>query len=147
MPFKKFLPYGLLFHILFLCVNANAKVDAGVVALISSVNPCPGTYDIRIKIKNYGSNYLNSLMIGWQLNDSVTGIKKWEWYKGGFGFPAGDYDEFYVARITLDSGYNKLKIWTFLPDGVKDAYPYNDTIQAQLNASSLPPVAFFTPSI
>jgi hypothetical protein len=101
--------------------------NAGVTAITSPLNFCAGTYPITVNLTNAGTNAITSCTIKWTLN----------------GVPQPDYAwtglldiTNSVTRntlVTLNPGYNFLsgvpytiKAWSYMPNGLPDAYNAND---------------------
>lgn len=114
----------------------NGPNNAGITELTSPVNFCSGVRDIKVKVKNWGSNVLNSLQVQWKLNgvaqtpytintplDTIggTGINEQEVLLGTYNFLPG-------TAVNFSSN-------TYLPNGVPDPATYNDSLNTVLHSA------------
>ncbi|MEI6184911.1 MAG: right-handed parallel beta-helix repeat-containing protein, partial [Bacteroidota bacterium] len=116
---------------LHITVGAPPQVDASITALsspIGSVNSGVSTA-VKVKLKNSGLTNLTSAKIGWSMNGSSTTVYSWT----GNLTPGTDVD----VTLTTQSffpGYYCVKAWSYLPNGVADQIPFNDTINNCFNS-------------
>ena len=58
-----------LLSILLLGQEAKAQTDVGVIAIPVPENPvCPGIRTVKCVIQNFGTDPIDSVMLGWELN-------------------------------------------------------------------------------
>jgi hypothetical protein len=101
-----------------------ATNDAGISSLVSPLQPCPGTANVSVTIKNYGLNSLTSVIVNWQVNgvtqnpDTLT-------------LSLSQYQNTTVSLGTYNfvsgTAYT-IKIWTSLPNASNDGNNRNDTL-------------------
>ena len=98
--------------------------DAGIVSLLQGTI-CPGSTDVIVKLKNFGTSALTTVNINWSINGvNQTPVT----YTGSLASLAdtniniGNYN--FLSLIN----YN-LFIWTSLPNNNADGYPANDTLK------------------
>ncbi len=102
--------------------------DAGIAALLSPVSFCAGTFDIKVKLRNAGTNTLSNVSINWEYDDVPQAPISWT-------TPLPTQTE---ADVTLGSRNfaagiaHRLKAWTSNPNGVPDTFNPNDTLYAEL---------------
>src|SRR5690606_32336106 len=93
---------------------------------------------IKVKVKNYGKNVIDSVQVQWELGgvaqtpfnltlplDTIggTGINEREVALGSYNFG--------IAPVNL-------KVWTDMPNGVIDTTNYNDTFTTTLQLQTSP---------
>lgn len=106
---------------------AGLGVDAGIVSIVSPSYPSPpGTYDLDVRIGNFGTTTLTSATIQWELNGvPQTDVP----YTGSLA--TGEYDTVTLLNFTPSSG-DQIKAWTSMPNGLADADNSNDTLNTSL---------------
>ena len=118
----------------FLLKFSNLVTDAGIFSLQSPLGSfCPGIQNVKVQIKNYGSFVLDSV----QINLSINGKNQKPFIWKGALSPDS------IAQTSIGSfnflpGTNAIKIWTALPNGVKDSFPCNDTLYTSVTTYPLP---------
>lgn len=118
-------------------VIPSAPNNAGLISLTSPLNFCAGStaQPIKVKVKNYGSNMINSVKVFWQMNgvaqttynlttplDTINGVGINE-----IEVTLGSY-VFSTAPVSF-------KAWTSLPNSLPDTANYNDTLTKTLKSS------------
>ncbi|MFC1731204.1 right-handed parallel beta-helix repeat-containing protein, partial [candidate division KSB1 bacterium] len=113
------------------CIGADEFMvlanDAGIIALIHPVAPCPGvTSDIIVELKNYGTDTLFSATIHWTFNGTLQDTLAFTdtIIPGGSTNIVLDTATFYFGTL-----YN-LIFWTTDPNGIIDSNSSNDTLFA-----------------
>lgn len=132
--------FALNIGIVFCGKAQTASNDAAVSLLVSpssssTLSFCPGLYDIKIKVKNYGNNVINNLTVNWQLN-AVNQVP----YSltlpldivGGVGI---NEREITLGNYNFTSAPVNLKVWTTLPNSQSDTINTNDTLSAVLKSA------------
>jgi hypothetical protein len=108
----------------FLLKFSSLNNDAGIYAIPSPKGTfCPGLQNIKVQIKNYGSLILDSVRINLALKGVVQ--KTFEW-KGAL--KPDSIASISIGNYLFSPGPVTLKVWTTLPNGVKDSFPCNDTL-------------------
>jgi hypothetical protein len=109
-------------------------VDNAIAYGLNMPNLCPGSQSVEFTFGNAGTNVINSLSIGWEVNgvpqpvipfnqaiDTLQGSGQ-----SSFTIPLGN--------VTLSSaGATVVKAWTFNPNGNTDTDQTNDTLTATFN--------------
>lgn len=101
-----------------------ANDDAGISAILSPIGICPGTSDVRVRVKNFGAVTLTSVIVNWSLNNVTQTPFA---YSGSIG--AGLDSALTIGTFTAvpNTAYN-FKIWTSSPNNGADANYANDTV-------------------
>jgi parallel beta-helix repeat protein len=97
--------------------------DAGITAMTNPVAPCPGINSISVKVKNFGTNTLSSVVVGW----SVNGVTQSP-YSASLSLTQNQEATVNIGTFNFNSTttYN-LKFWALQPNGVADGNNRNDT--------------------
>ncbi|MDP3927402.1 MAG: hypothetical protein Q8R57_00110, partial [Bacteroidota bacterium] len=118
-------------------INARTPNNAGIEKLIEPINFCGGNQDIKVKLKNFGSNQISFVNINWELDGIPMPIIYWSSLldtTGGFG--VSDTVITLDTAVSFASGLAKsLKVWTSLPNGLVDSTTSDDTLYAMLKPS------------
>jgi len=99
--------------------------DAGVYSIFSpKKNVCPDSMPVKVQLKNYGSNALQSAIINWKINGIIQTTYKW----------TGNLSPETTATVDLGSytfsvGTYTITAWASLLNGDTDPVPGNDTEQ------------------
>jgi hypothetical protein len=122
-------------------IPANRPDNAGLGNLVSPLNFCSGAQDIKVELKNNGTNLINNVQIHWLLD----GIPQTPYIYSGTPIPSllGPGSNTVTATIgtgiTFSSGARTVKAWTTLPNGNADTVNADDTmtyvIQKSLNGN------------
>lgn len=97
--------------------------DAGVTKILNPVrNFCPVTKVASIILKNFGTAELDSVRINWSLNGILQ--KTYHW-KGKL--LSDSTTNVIIDTFKFTAGYDTLRAWTSLPNGVQDSVPENDS--------------------
>ncbi|HRO18682.1 MAG TPA: hypothetical protein PLU07_10850, partial [Ferruginibacter sp.] len=102
--------------------------NAGITSFPSLASGiCPGSQVVSVKVRNFGSNFVDSVKIAWTVNGVLQSNN---FYKVGLDtFPVLNYD----STITLGtynfvSGSYLIKAWVSLPNNQPDTVNNNDTL-------------------
>jgi hypothetical protein len=113
-------------------VNTDAGID-------SIKNPtgsfCAGAQNIKVRLKNFGTKEIDSVMIGWSINNTVSKPYKWKGkLKSDSSAVAG------IASYLFSPGKDTMRVWTYAPNSITDSVPGNDTamIVFTVNPSPVP---------
>lgn len=124
----------LVFSIFNILLAEAANPDAGITAIPSPKKSfCPSTQAIIATLKNYGSNTLSSVSIGWTKN----GVAQTAYHWTGSLSASGATD----ITLSIDSfspGMDTLVIWTYDPNGSADSNTANDTARLRFLVNMLP---------
>jgi pectin methylesterase-like acyl-CoA thioesterase len=110
------------------------SIDAGVIQLESPTAACPGIpLPLSVRVRNFGTDTLRSLKIGWSVNDSLQS-------------PLSVIDRisslstkvYTIGTYTFYPGISYLiKIWTYAPNDSQDHYTPNDTFVIDIFKTAL----------
>jgi hypothetical protein len=106
--------------------------NAGIDAMTSPVTFCTNKdpKDISVRVKNYGSNDLNTVKIGWTFNDTVQNPVLWN-----YTIPIGHDTIVTLGQKHLVTLNNyQLKAWTEYPNFAVDSAPQDDTLKFSFTA-------------
>lgn len=96
---------------------------------------CPSTQQVKVKVKNYGINILNTLQVQWTMNGVLQTPVNITTPIDTAGSPGGNELEVTLGNYTFAAVPVQLKAWTTLPNGGVDTLNANDTITATLTPS------------
>ncbi|MBI5647106.1 MAG: hypothetical protein HY962_09225, partial [Ignavibacteriae bacterium] len=109
--------------------------NAGVSALTSPLDFCPGTYPVTATINNFGTNQITSCTINWSLNGTPQTPYSWTGLLDTID-AASRQTSITLATLTFASATNyTFKVWTSNPNGVADTVTMNDTLTTTRKAS------------
>jgi len=108
--------------------------DAGIDSLISPVgNYCIDTLPVSFQLQNFGLNELDSVKISLSIKGKLLSPYSWS------GHLLTDSTIIVnLGTFTFPPGTDTIKAWTYLPNGVQDSFPGNDTSTAIIHVYSLP---------
>ncbi|MCZ7556429.1 MAG: hypothetical protein M5R41_08515 [Bacteroidia bacterium] len=105
--------------------------DAGISALLEPVNFCAGTHDIKVKLRNFGTNTLNNVTVNW----SFDGVPQTP-IAYNTPIPTLTEVDLTLGTRTFASGISyPLVVWTSQPNNVADSFSANDSLVANLKAA------------
>jgi parallel beta-helix repeat protein len=98
--------------------------DAGITAMVSPIVACPGdTMDIVVKLKNFGTDTLNSATVNWTMNNVVQTPLNF-----GGDLLAGADTNLTLGTYIFASGVSyDMEFWTSNPNGIADLQTGNDS--------------------
>ncbi len=100
--------------------------DAGIASIDSPPIPfCAGKYDVKVTLRNNGTNYLTSATVNWTINGAPQAAYNW----------SGSLDTLNNRETQLTLGSHNfltntpytITAWTSMPNGVQDTVNNNDT--------------------
>ncbi|RQO31498.1 hypothetical protein DBR32_05945 [Taibaiella sp. KBW10] len=96
-------------------------------------NFCSGVQQVKVVIKNSGTNNISTAQINWKVN----GVVQTPFAYTGTLVPVGsatgnNTDTVVIGSYSFNTGVNPLQVWTTLPNGGPDSDPTNDTLNAVL---------------
>lgn len=99
--------------------------DAGITAMTAPTSPCAGSNTITVKVKNYGSSTLTSVIVNW----SVNGLTQTPFSISTLSLAQYQETTFNIGSYSFVQGipYN-VKFWPTMPNGFTDGNARNDTI-------------------
>lgn len=111
--------------------------NAGVIAVVEPSGAfCPGTFNVKVKIRNGGNNVINSVKIDW-IRDLVPQpqINYTTPIPVNNGTPGINEVVIDLGPSTFMVAARSFKVWTSLPNGQTDPIPADDTLSFQLRAA------------
>lgn len=110
---------------------ATFNNDVSVVAVVAPTNPTViGLNDIRVRIRNTGSNVLNAARISYRLNNGPVRIFNWTGTLGSCDTTTVTFTG--LNQGIFVQGINNLLVYSELPNNTFDNNRNNDTVRANL---------------
>jgi hypothetical protein len=103
--------------------------DAGVSDLLEPTTVCTGNEDVVVRVRNYGSNQINSLSVNWSVNgvlQSPIAVSTLIDTTGGLN-PSFIDVNLGSVNFVANQTY-AIQAWTSLPNGQPDPKSVNDTL-------------------
>lgn len=109
---------------------------------LSVPDPVVGTpYDMKVKIKNIGSDTLTSVTLNWELD----GILQTPFVWNGTLLQDEISADITIGSVTFPAaGNHVIRFWTSLPDGFADEMTLNDTVSQSYFTCSAPLAGTYT---
>jgi hypothetical protein len=120
------------------CIGADEfalpQNDAGIIALTTPVNPLmvSGVQNVRVKVKNFGLNTLNSVVIKWSVNGAIQPSYNWS----GSLVTGAEKDSVIIGTFNFSAGTYNIVVWTELPNNLPEGLNYNDTVRSVIYGCS-----------
>lgn len=105
-------------------------VDAALSLFVSPTVSCAGTQNVTVRLRNSGTNKLDTVTITYLLNGVQQTSK--QYYPG---ITSGNTTDIVVGTIALSNTSKTLKAYVSDPNNVSDADPSNDTITMSIRAA------------
>ncbi|WP_374442493.1 T9SS type A sorting domain-containing protein [Epilithonimonas sp.] len=96
--------------------------DAGIFAIPVSGITCPGTRNVTVTLKNYGTSTLTSANITWSVNGGASSVYNWSG-----SLASGATLDVVVGTFNFIGYSFAITAATSLPNGVTDGKPSNDS--------------------
>ncbi len=113
-------------------VSDNASADI----IIDPMPPfCPGTYAVKLRVKNSGNNKINSLKVTWQLNGTTQGTINHNSTIDINGSANGNEAIISLGNVTFGNTPVNIKAWTHGPNNKVDPVPGDDTMTSSMRAA------------
>lgn len=104
--------------------------DAGVVAIDSPKNFCPGVHNIVATIRNSGNNKLDSVRVNWSFNGAMQPTIYYTNQLDTIGGTGASSAQLILgSKNFVANKADTIKVWTSMPNGVQDTVNLNDTAQ------------------
>ncbi|MCZ7556426.1 MAG: T9SS type A sorting domain-containing protein [Bacteroidia bacterium] len=109
--------------------------DAGIVSIDSPKDFCAGTHDVKVTLRNYGTNQLTSATINWTLNSVAQPAVNWTGLLDTLNLTTRQ-TQVTLGNRSFASGvpYN-IAVWTTMPNGVADTINKNDSAVVNVKAA------------
>ena len=110
-------------------VQGIPATDVGLMNIISPIGNVSSNAPVAIKVllKNYGTNTLNSVSINWMGRDGVTHTFPWTGT-----LPSGDTTSITIGNHMFMGGQTRLYTWTSMPNSIVDLIALNDSAYTDL---------------
>lgn len=110
-------------------IVSTAPNNASVAAITEPTSFCPGTYDVKARIRNNGTNQISSVNVKWTIDGVSQTPIAWTSPLDTFGGTAFSNDTIItMGSVSFPTGVRKnIKVWTELPNGVADTMRLDDT--------------------
>ncbi len=101
--------------------------DAGI-KRVSLSSLCAGTQTVSATLKNFGTNQISSLQIGWEINGVLQTPVSYSSILDTLGGQGSDTALLQLGSLSLVQGQSyALRAWTYSPNMLSDPHPANDT--------------------
>ncbi|HTO16974.1 MAG TPA: hypothetical protein VLZ83_14490, partial [Edaphocola sp.] len=110
--------------------------NAGLADLISPYNFCASTQEVKVKVRNYGTNILNTLQIQWSMDGVMQTPVNITTPIDTFGSVGGNERDVVLGNYAFPSTPIAFKAWTTFPNGGVDTINWNDTLSMPLAATN-----------
>jgi hypothetical protein len=105
--------------------------DLTMEAMLYPVMPVAlGAQDLAVKVRNNGTNMITSFNVAYTHNNGTPVVYNWT----GTLNPCEVATVIYTgaSQVTMGSGINNIRVYSYDPNTLADAYPANDTITVAL---------------
>lgn len=109
--------------------------NAGAAATTEPVNFCAGTYPVKLKIKNNGTNTINNVQVHWLLDGVAQTPISYTTPIAQLGSPGGNEAIITLGNVTFANAARTIKAWTTMPNGVADTINYDDTLAVTMHSA------------
>ena len=107
--------------------------DAGIVSIDEPSDFCAGTHDVKVTLRNNGTNYLTSATVNWTLNGTPQTAYNWT---GSLDTLNNRETQLTLGSHNFQSGVPyTITAWTSMPNGVADTINNNDTSTVTVQAA------------
>ncbi len=101
--------------------------DVGIASIDSPVNFCAGMNDVKVTLKNFGTNQVTSAQIHWSVNGVPQPTNNWSGLLDTLNQTTRQ-TQVTLGTMNLQSGVPyTFTAWTAMPNGVQDTMISNDT--------------------
>lgn len=108
--------------------------DAGISVLTAPSYFCAGSNQVKVKVKNYGSNVINNVQVQWQMNGTLQTPFNLSLPLDTIGGTGINEREVILGNYTFANAPVSFKTWSAIPNGTTDGLNLNDTLTATLQA-------------
>ncbi len=112
-----------------------APNDAGITSIVSPKDFCPGTQDVKVRLRNFGTNQLTSATINWEINSVVQTPISWTGLLDTLTQTTRQTDVTLAARSFAAGVPYTITAWTTMPNGVADTINNNDSASVTVKAA------------
>ena len=113
----------------------TAPNDAGIADVTSPLDFCPGTYDVKVILKNYGTLQLTSADINWTLNGAPQPTYNWSGLLDTLSQTTRETEVTLGSQSFLSGVPYTIRAWTMNPNGIPDTINANDTTEVTRQAA------------
>jgi hypothetical protein len=109
--------------------------DAGISSIDSPKDFCPGAHDVRVTLRNWGTNALTSVTINWKLNGVTQPTVNWTGVLDTLNMTTRQTQVTLGNRTFVAGVPYTIEAWTSMPNGVVDTIPSNDSSKVTVKAA------------
>ncbi|MBN1449354.1 MAG: right-handed parallel beta-helix repeat-containing protein, partial [Bacteroidetes bacterium] len=109
--------------------------DAGIASIDSPLNFCPGSEDVKVTLRNFGTNQLTSATINWTLNGVPQTAYAWSGLLDTLTTASRETQVTLATMNFLANTPYAITAWTSSPNGVQDTINMNDTASVTVQAA------------
>lgn len=110
--------------------------NAGAVSVTEPSNFCPGSYDVKAKIRNNGTNQITSLTVKWTVNNVLQTPVTFTSLLDTFGGAFASDTVLTLGNLTwVGNQIKSIRVWTEAPNSAVDTVNNDDTAYATLGAA------------
>lgn len=109
--------------------------NAGTVSITEPLNFCAGTYPVKLKIRNNGTNTINNVQVHWLLDGVAQTPISYTTALAPLGSPSGNEAIITLGNVAFANAARTIKAWTTMPNSVTDTVNYDDTLSVTMHAA------------
>lgn len=112
-----------------------SPIDAGIVEMVEPITgECADLLDLKIVVKNFGSDTLKNVTINWLAQNQAQTAYSWSGK-----LATNEMDTIVVGSFDFRKALNpKFKFWTDNPNGLVDPLLFNDSLELNKSMRALP---------
>ncbi|MAT39302.1 MAG: hypothetical protein CL946_06835 [Ectothiorhodospiraceae bacterium] len=113
----------------------TAPNDVGIASIDEPMNFCAGTKDVKVTLRNYGTNQVSSATVNWSINGSPQTAYSWSGLLDTLT-AATRTTQLTLGSYTFQNGTPyTIRAWSSSPNGVADTVNLNDTTEVTVQAA------------
>ena len=120
---------------LYYTATVTGPNDAGIESLDSPKDFCAGTHDVKVTLRNYGTNQLTSVTINWKLNSVLQTPISWTGLLDTLTLTTRQTSVTLGTRTFAAGVPYLIETWTTMPNGVPDTINTNDSTIVNVKAA------------
>jgi len=111
-------------------VNASGVANnASAFAIVTPVNFCAGSQEIKGKVLNNGNNIINNVKVNWEVDGVLQPQVTWTTPIDIAGSTGGNEALVTLGNVTFGNAAKNIRVWTSLPNGAADPISADDQVQ------------------
>jgi len=116
--------------------KAQVANDAAAQVIVEPADGfCAGTYTVKARIANNGSNTINNVDVRWTVDGTAGTPVTWSSPINTIGSGLGNTAVVTLGNVTFGTAPRSIKAYTYLPNGVADGAPTDDTVSVVKGAA------------